>query len=323
MTWWWKSRIKHGTLNIKKISYGLLLSALFLQQCGSEQPGNSENKDMANNTTAFDWQGHRGCRGLYPENTIPAFLHALSFPAVTTLELDVVMSQDQQVIVSHEPWMNPLICLAPDGQALADTSKVALLQRTAEEIRAYDCGSLGHPRFPEQQKMVVAKPSLAEVFAAVAVFCQAAERPLPRFNIELKYLPEWEADGLVPNIPVFVAAVLAEIAAFGQPELVNLQCFHPPVLAHIRSVAADISLAYLDEFPQQGTLREKMAALGFVPPIYSPYFVPLTPAIVDSAQQLGMRVIPWTVNEVADLQRVKSLGVEGIITDYPDRIGDF
>ncbi len=310
-------------MSLNKIGCGLLLLGLSLQQCSSEQPGNSENKDMASSTQSFDWQGHRGCRGLYPENTIPAFLHALSFPAVTTLELDVVMSQDQQVIVSHEPWMNPLICLYPDGQVIPDTTKVALLQLSAEEIRAYDCGSLGHPRFPEQQKMVVAKPTLAEVFAAVRLFCQAEERPLPHFNIELKYLAAWEEDGLVPSIPSFVAAVLAEVEAFEQPQLVNLQCFHPPVLAHIRAVAAEISMAYLDEFPQQGTLAEKMEALGFVPPIYSPYFVPLTQAIVDSAQQMGMRVIPWTVNEVADLQRIKSLGVEGIITDYPNRIGSF
>lgn len=308
-------------MKLQKIGCYLLLGALLLQ-CNGKQKASDEKPLMEVNETIFDWQGHRACRGLYPENTIPAFLHALSFEAVKTLELDVVISRDSQVIVSHEPWMNPLICLTPEGKTIAEAPKVLLIQLSAEEIAAYDCGSLGHPRFPEQKKLKAPKPSLKEVFAAVRSFCQEQGRPLPHFNIELKYLPEWEKDGLVPSIPAFVAAVLAEVEAFGQPDLINLQCFHPPVLAHIRQVAADISLAYLDEFPQQGSLADKMDSLGFVPPIYSPYFVPLSQEIVDSAKQMGMRVIPWTVNEKSDLKQVKQLGVDGIITDYPNRIAD-
>ncbi len=311
---------------IKKCLYCLLLSCLLIA-CGGKAPGTEVAMDAAEQIktktmrlNSFDWQGHRGCRGLLPENSVAGFLHALSFEAVQTLELDVVISADGQVIVSHEPWMNPQICLNADGHSLAADSKISILSLPAAALADYDCGSLGHPRFPAQRPMPVYKPTLAAVFEAVTAFCVTEKRPLPHFNIELKYLPEWEAAGLVPSIASFCDAVLREVAAFGAPDLINLQCFHPPVLAHLHTLAPSLSLAYLDEFPQQGLLAEKLDALGFTPPIYSPYHQPLTAAMVEVAQQAGMRVIPWTVNEVADLQRIQALGVAGIITDYPDRI---
>ena len=263
----------------------------------------------------FDWQGHRGARGLLPENTIPAFLRALSYPAVVTLELDVVISQDDRVIVSHDPWFKTSICRMPDGSAIGDT--ISLRGLTAAEIAAYDCGQQQAPGFPEQQPRPAAKPTLAAVFAAVDRYCVQQERALPRFNIELKYQADWEPH-LVPDRETFVRLVLGEIRAWGHPELVNLQCFDPPTLAVIREQDPEIPLAYLDEQP--GSVKAKMTALGFVPQIYSPWERGLTAEIIEEAHGLGMRVIPWTVNEVARMQELRGLGVDGIITDYPDRI---
>ena len=276
---------------------------------------------IVTDSTTIDWQGHRGARGLLPENTIPAFLRALSYPAVTTLELDVVISADDRVIVSHEPWMSAEICTAPDGSRLpeGEDERISLRSLTAAEIASYDCGQLPHPRFPDQAKRPATKPTLAAVFAAVDRYCLQHERPSPHYNIELKYEEQLEGE-FVPGRAEFVDLVLADLDDWGHPELVTLQCFDPPTLAVIQEKRPEISLAYLDEFP--GQLNQKMAALGFVPPIYSPYHIHLTEELVREADQLGMRVIPWTVNEVTDMHKMLALGVDGIITDYPDRISE-
>ena len=268
-------------------------------------------------TPPFDWQGHRGARGLLPENTIPAFLRALSYPEVTTLELDVVISADDRVIVSHDPYMEPTICQTPEGDSI--TGQISLRKLTATEIATYDCGIRPHPRFPEQSRRPATKPTLAAVFAAVDRYCVQQDRPPPRYNIELKYQPDWEPE-LVPDRATFVDLVLADITAWGHPDLVTLQCFDPPTLAVIHDRDPHLQLAYLDEAP--GEVATKMEALGFVPAIYSPWEQPLTPAVIAEVKDLGMRIIPWTVNDVVRMRELRQQGVNGIITDYPNRIAE-
>ncbi len=271
----------------------LLPLCLLLAACG---PPNSPDV----NPTTIDWQGHRGARGLLPENTIPAFLRALSYPEVTTLEMDVVISADDRVVVSHDPWMEPTICSGPDGERLADgeEARISLRGLTLAEIGTYDCGQLDHPRFPEQGKRPARKPSLLSVFAAVDKYCLEHDRPSPRYNIELKYLPEWEGK-FVPSRDSFARLVLADLADWGKPELVTLQCFDPPTLGVLHELDPAITLSYLDETP--GEVKQKMDALGFVPPVYSPWYEPLTDDHIRQCRELGMQVVPWTVNESATM----------------------
>jgi glycerophosphoryl diester phosphodiesterase len=256
-----------------------------------------------------------------PENTIPAFLRALSYPEVRTLELDVVISADDRVIVSHEPWMNPTICLSPNGDSLSTQKedRISLRQLTAEEIATYDCGQLPHPRFPEQAKRPAQKPTLAAVFAAVDRYCVQNNRPSPRYNIELKYEPDLEPQ-FVPDREAFADLVLADLDAWNHPELVTLQCFDPPMLAVLHQKRPEIQLAYLDEFP--GGLKEKMEAIGFIPPVYSPYEIHVDSTLMEEATTLGMRVVPWTVNDAPRMAALLKLGVAGIITDYPNKIAE-
>ncbi len=274
---------------------------------------------MTKLTKEIDWQGHRGCRGLLPENTIPAFLRALAYPEVKTLELDVVIAADNRVIVSHEPWMSAEICLSPAGEPLekGDSARISLRSLTTAEIATYDCGKLPHPRFPEQAKRPAHKPTLLAVFAAVDRYCVQNDRPSPRYNIELKYEEQLEP-AFVPDRETFADLVLQDVLAWGKPELVTLQCFDPPTLRVLHEKAPDLQLAYLDEFP--GNLQEKMAEIGFVPPIYSPYEIHVTDSLIAEASTLDMRVVPWTVNDPARMKELLALGVDGIITDYPDRI---
>jgi glycerophosphoryl diester phosphodiesterase len=265
--------------------------------------------------TDFDWQGHRGARGLLPENTVPSFLRALSYAEVTTLELDVVISQDDRVIVSHDPFMEPSICQSPAGEPITDT--ISLRQLTAEAVATYDCGQLPHPHLPEQTNRPAHKPTLEAVFAAVDRYCIQHDRPAPNFNIEIKYHPDWEPE-LVPDRATFVRLVIGAVRNWGHPGRVTLQCFDPPTLAILHRKHPDLRLAYLDEAP--GGIGNKLTELGFRPEIYSPWHEPLTRAHVDRAHELGLRVIPWTVNEAGRMRELRHMGVDGIITDYPNRI---
>lgn len=272
-------------------------------------------------TPIVDIQGHRGCRGLMPENTIPAFLHALDL-GVTTLELDVVLSADGQVVVSHEPWLNPDICLSPEGQKITDGSGYNLFLMDYDSISACDCGSLGNPRFPEQARIKAVKPLLVEVINAVKHHCQSYNIPMPQFNIEIKSTTQ-NIGRFQPEIPQFADAVLAVAKANLNIKFFNIQSFDTEVLKYVHSSYPEIALAYLVEREgklSQQQMDEDLNRLGFNPEIYSCYFQMLNEENVAYMRQKGIRIIPWTVNEPLDIQNMLHLKVDGIITDYPDKV---
>lgn len=259
--------------------------------------------------------GHRGCRGLFPENTIPAFLHTLDL-GVDVLELDVVITGDGYVLVSHEPWMNPEICLGPNSQSLVGKPRVNIYQLSLSEVRRYDCGSLGNRRFPDQQPTPAAKPTLEGVFQAVSEWHSKHPTRQILFNIEIKCLPEWEHT-FCPPVQVFCDRVLQQVKSSGMTGSVMLQSFNPAVLEYLHQAAPGIPLAFLVE---NGQLRYQLKKLSFQPAVYSPHFKSLTGRQVRLAHRLGLKVIPWTINEPEDIHHVLNLGVDGIITDYPDRV---
>src|SRR5688572_7580508 len=135
----------------------------------------------------FDVQGHRGARGLKPENTIPGFLLAID-SGVTTIELDVVVTKDKQVVVSHEPWMSASICLDPTGTPLQakEEKKANIYQLTYEQVKQYDCGSLGNKNFPQQEKIALSKPLLNDVIVAVENHIKNYGSYEVDYNIEIK-----------------------------------------------------------------------------------------------------------------------------------------
>jgi glycerophosphoryl diester phosphodiesterase len=263
----------------------------------------------------FDWQGHRGARGLAPENTIAGMIKALEYP-IKTLELDVVISRDHQVILSHEPWMNPDICTDPDGKTIPDGRSVNLYQLTHEEISKYDCGSRVHPGFPGQVPYAASKPSLPELTTRLKAFI-GPESDLPNLNIEIKSNPQW--DGVyTPPVELFADLVMKAIVDHWPIDRVCIQSFDPRALRHIHQANAEIRLAFLT--PAPSGLEEQIESLGFVPDIYSPNHSRLTAEIVDLAHEQGMLVVPWTVNEVKRMKQLIAMGVDGIITDYPNLI---
>lgn len=266
--------------------------------------------------TGFDWQGHRGCRGLLPENSIPAFLHALEYPEVMTLELDLAVSKDRQLIVSHEPWFNPAICRLPNGDSIPgkDAERYLIFEKTVDEIRNFDCGSKGNTRFPNQKAQKTYKPTLREVVESVRK--QYPNKSI-RWNIEIKSDPKWDGTR-TPPIEEYVQLVIKEVHALGLEKSCNLQSFDVRPLQILHRTAPELELAFLIENAK--SMDYNLEKLGFIPQKYSPYYLLVNKKLVRKCHQKGMKIIPWTVNDVPAMRRLIRLGVDGIITDYPDKI---
>ncbi|HEX9958290.1 MAG TPA: glycerophosphodiester phosphodiesterase family protein [Fibrella sp.] len=278
---------------------------------------------VAQPARSYDLQGHRGCRGLMPENTIPAFLKALDL-GVNTLELDVVISQDRQVVVSHEPYFNAEFSSKPDGTPVSKSEQkgLVLYKMPYSEIKRYDVGSNGNPRFPEQQKLKVYKPLLSEMIAAVEAYRIQKNLPAFSYNIELKS-EEAEYEQSQPRPAEFCELVNSVLSQAMLPaDRITIQSFDFAVLQEwnqhaLAKKALPVRLAALVENIRG--VDHNLKKLGFKPAIYSPYFQLLGRESVDSLHQQGIKVVPWTVNNVADMRRMLELGVDGIITDYPNR----
>ncbi|GAB3826768.1 glycerophosphodiester phosphodiesterase family protein [Hymenobacter jeollabukensis] len=264
--------------------------------------------------------GHRGCRGLRPENTLPAFLHALDW-GVDGLELDVIISADNEVVVSHEPWLNAAVCTGPDGAVLTPEAGRAfnLFRQPYATIRRCDCGRIRHPNFPEQQSEPAYKPTLTEVLHAVAARCATLGRPIPAFSIELKSTPG--ADGLDQPPPSQFVALVEQVLANAQRQLtfplrLLLMSFDHRVVQAVRATSGyPVCLLIEDELP----VAEHIQRLGFVPDALGPDYHLLDETLLRFCKSARLPIIAWTVNDPADIKRVAQLGVHGITTDYPDR----
>lgn len=293
--------------------------SLFLASCQTNNGDQSAENALIMWTNGFDWQGHRGARGLMPENSIPAFLLALEYPQITTLEMDVAVSKDRQLIVSHEPWLSHHICSWPDGRAVKETEEeeLGIYQLTADELRAFDCGSRGNSRFPEQQAMRVYKPKLEEVVRAAEQRAAELGRPLPRYNIEIKSRPSW--DGVkTPEPDTFARILLEALDQLEIRERTCIQSFDPRALEAVHALAPVVVTAFLVENVQ--SVEEHLALLSYTPEIYSPDYTLVTANLVETVHQRNMLLVPWTVNETQQMIALQAMGVDGIITDYPDRI---
>ena len=289
---------------------------------------------------AFDLQGHRGARGLAPENTLPAFATALSI-GVTTLELDLAMTSDGILVVSHDSRLNPDHTRGPDGTFLAGEGP-AIRSLTLAQLQRYDVGRLKPgtayaAAFPEQRGMDgVRIPTLMEVFDLV----RQAKADHVRFNIETKLTPTSGAD--TPDPETFAAAVARAVREADLATRVSIQSFDWRTLAILRRIAPEIErvclsidggsgdtlqrgqpgaspwTAGLDIDDFGGSAPRLVAAAGCS--VWSPNQRNVTAASLAEAQALGVKVIPWTANERPDMERLIQMGVAGIITDYPDRL---
>jgi glycerophosphoryl diester phosphodiesterase len=258
---------------------------------------------------SFDWQGHRGARGLYPENTIEGMRIASKY-AISTLELDVVISRDLQVVVSHEPWMSSEICLTPEKKAIRGR-EFNLYQMTYQEIAKFDCGSKKHPRFPDQKKASEKKPLLQDLLRDT--------KSLGRdYNIEIKSTVEDEKAGFQPDYKTFAKLVMKVIRAEIPLERVVVQSFDWRVLRELKKNHPNLKLSALHEGEIKSS--EILKKLDFRPSIFSPNYKSLRTSHVKDFHSHKMKIIPWTVNSEDEMRKLLQMGVDGIITDYPNLI---
>ncbi len=274
------------------------------------------------NAQKFDFEGHRGCRGLMPENTIPAFKKALDL-GVTTLELDVCISKDHQVVVSHEPYMNSLFCSKPDGTPVtkADEKTLNLYTMNYSEIKQYDSGIRGNILFPEQQNLATHKPLLSEMIQACEAYIKEKKLKPVKYNIEIKSEEQEYGISQPKTVEEFSDLVYQEIMKQLRPERVILQSFDFNVLKHwhLQMDAKKYKRIILSALVENEMVDSSLAKLGFNPDIFSPYYKNLVKRRVDMCHEKGIKVVPWTVNTVEDMKAMKDLGVDGLISDYPDR----
>lgn len=256
---------------------------------------------------AFDFQGHRGARGLFPENSIIAMKEAMKYP-ISTLEMDVVISKDNKVVVSHEPWMSEEICLNKEGKTVKDR-EFNLYKMNYDEIAKFDCGSKSHPRFQRQSKVKTYKPLLSEVLSEF-------KKSKLKFSIEIKSTELDEKTGFQPEYKIFTDLVMKVIKSKINVNQVMIQSFDWRVLRYLHQAYPTYkTVALIEEKFKAGDVISK---LGFTPTVFSPAYDMITPDVVKYFHQKKVLVIPWTVNELEHIKQLQQLGVDGIITDYPD-----
>jgi len=290
-----------------------LLLISFIFSCSTKKISADTMRDIQ-----FDTQGHRGCRGLMPENTIPAMINALDL-GVTTLEMDAVITKDNKVVMSHEPFFNHEITTKPDGSYVTEPEEKSLniFLMTYDEVKKYDVGIKPHPRFSQQKKINVVKPLLSDLLDSVQSYVANHKRPLPYFNIETKTNPA--TDNIYhPDPGKFVESLMRVIREKGVQERVIIQSFDFRTLQYLHDKYPSVKTAMLIEDYDKRNLQDQLKALGFMPAIYSPEYRLVTEDLIKSCHGQKIKVIPWTVNDKATIDKLKALGVDGIISDYPN-----
>lgn len=265
--------------------------------------------------STFDIEGHRGCRGLYPENTIVAFIEAVKL-GVNTLEMDVVVSKDGKLVVSHDPVMNAEICSTPEGNAVSATDKFRIYDLNYEEVKKFDCGLRGNSKFPEQKKMTAFKPLLSDVIDSVEKYIQQNHLPAVHYNIETKSTVDGD-DVNHPKPAVFAKLLYNLLKEKSVMNKCIVQSFDPRTLQVIHQLDTNATTALL-VFNADG-FEKNISQLGFAPTIYSPNFILVNKKLIRKCHQQKIKIIPWTINEEDKMKSMKKLGVDGIISDYPDR----
>lgn len=294
-----------------KNSIVILLITLMVISC---KPQNNHMKEI-------DWQGHRGARGNFPENTWPAFQFAMD-NEMNTLEMDVVITADSQVVISHEPFLNHKICLDSTGNSIEEDKEKEfnIYQMNYAELQKFDCGTKINSSFPNQSHMVVAKPLLMDILKEVKDYAKEKQLALPNLNVEIKY--QAGNEGLYhPSIAVYSNLVYKVLSKNYPKEKWNIQSFDFDVLKYWHKTYPEVPLAALVE--ENTNWKKHIDYLGFTPAIYSPYHILLEGSTIEALQAAGMKVIPWTVNETKVAEHLLSQGVDGIITDYPEIASEF
>lgn len=263
---------------------------------------------------AFSTEGHRGGRGLMPENTIIGMRHAVDL-GVTTLEMDTHITKDGKVVVTHDDYLSPAFMLTPEGKEIpkSDAKKYPVYQMDYSTLKQFDLGSKPYPLFPEQQKIKTHIPLLADLIDDIQQYTKGKKQMF--YNIETKCSPK--GDGIVnPGPEEFVKLLMDVITEKGITPYVVIQSFDKRTLQILHKKYPNVRTSYLVD--NKKTVAQNLEDLGFDPFILSPAFKMVTADLVKQCHERKIKVIPWTPNTKEDIANLKQLNVDGIISDYPN-----
>ena len=286
-----------------------LLFAALLVSCSA----NNKHKDAA---TSFDEQAHRGGRGLMPENTIASEKNAIDYGC--TLEMDLQMSKDKKIVVSHDSYFNSDFCLTPEGDTMTkeDGYSRLIYNMPYDSVAKYDAGLKPHPGFPRQKKIHAIKPLLSVLIDSVEAYAKEKHH-VNHYNIEIKSNPKSDGKNY-STLEEYVDSAMKIIIDKGIEPRTMIQSFDIRALKLVHEKYPMVKTSYLVGKADKKTAQGYIDELGFKPDIFSPEYSIITEDLVKAFHQQDVLVIPWTPNTAEEIQHLKDMGVDGVITDYPD-----
>ncbi|EMJ60019.1 glycerophosphodiester phosphodiesterase family protein [Leptospira sp. P2653] len=312
-----------------KARYSLKILFVLILYFGANSCSNTQiiNKPL---DKSLDLQGHRGARGLRPENTWPAFEEAIRY-GMTTLELDTVLTKDKKIVIHHDSETNPTICQKKDGTPIVS---VSLYDLTFAELKELDCGAKKNPKYPEQIPVPGTELiTIEEFFVLVAnIEKNNPNRPKLKFNIEVKFPDEDQETFSIEKVKDHVDLLVQAVEKAKVADRTTIQSFYIQALPVVKEknpkirTSALFSLTYFQGAMMKlgfgnGTREDVLKkTLEVKADIISPYFLYVTKEFVQEVHSHKISVIPWTVNDREEMRRLIDAGVDGIISDYPDRL---
>ncbi len=303
---------------MKKIFYltgGIALMSLFA--CKTQQGTKTAEQVVF---PEFSTEAHRGGRGLFPENTVIAMRNAIDL-GITTLEMDTHITSDGEVVVTHDGYLNGNYILKPNGQEITKAEQKTLIvyKMKYEDLHKYDVGSKIYTAYPQQQKVKSYIPKLANLIDSVQTYIKENKKKQVFYNIETKSSAK-DDHKLQPEPAVFVKLLMDVIIKKKVTPYVVIQSFDKRTIQLINAKYPQVKTSYL--VSNNMTFEENIADLGYNPFIYSPAFKLVTPELVAKCHAQQIKIIPWTANTKADIENLKRMKVDGIISDYPNLLVD-
>ncbi|MCB9189845.1 MAG: hypothetical protein H6599_11270 [Flavobacteriales bacterium] len=268
--------------------------------------------DISAQKDSTSFYGHRGCRGLYPENTLEAFEHAIDL-GVDGIEWDVIVSKDKKLIISHEPFLDASYCFNKEGKEISasEGKKVNFYELTAEEIQQFDCGSKVNSKFPDQLMIKTYKPTVQEAFEKLN---------LKDVTILFEIKSERSDYSIYqPEPKEYAKLIAAEIEDFEFKANIIFMCFDGNLLDELHQILPDYRYVYLTYKPFT-SVKTFLKQISFTPYALGMYHPTIRKRDVKLLGNQGIKTFAWTVNKPEHSNKLMRYGVSGIITDYPDSV---
>ncbi len=296
---------------MKKLGYLFIVATLtIIGSCAvSQKIGNNKKPH-------FYKLAHRGGRGLLPENTIASQKLAVDYGCI--LEMDLQMSKDRKILLSHDGYIDADFCLTPQGKTMTEKEGhgSVLFEMTYDSIAKYDCGSKPYPTFPKQNHFSVSKPLLSVLIDSVETYAKRKNH-VNHYSIEIKSSPGRDGK-YYPSLEAYVDSAMAIVLRKGIASRTIMQSFDERALRMIHKKWPDMKICYNIGNGQKDNAEGYVETLGFKPQMVSPSYHLVSEEWVDGFHEMSIAVIPYTVNKLERMKSLKEMGVDGLVSDYPN-----